>query len=77
MAGAAGLRSLVATIVDGVTSTGVETLRDVLLACLPLVLHAEVYATAALAGAAAMPATSELNLGSRPTPRDPGPASAA
>ncbi len=45
---------LVAVLLGGITGVGGGTIRDVLLAKVPNVLHADVYATAALAGSAAM-----------------------
>ena len=51
---ARGLNGLTATLLGGLTGVGGGALRDVLLARLPLVLHADLYATAALAGAAAL-----------------------
>jgi Glycine transporter len=38
----------------GITGVGGGTIRDVLIARIPLVLHSDVYAVAALAGAATM-----------------------
>ncbi len=51
---AAGLHPLIAIAMGGVTGAGGGALRDVLLARIPVVLHADVYATAAIAGAAVM-----------------------
>lgn len=45
---------LVAVMLGGITGVGGGTIRDVLLARIPNVLHADVYATAALAGSATM-----------------------
>jgi uncharacterized membrane protein YeiH len=45
---------LVAILLGGITGVGGGTIRDVLLAEVPRVLHADVYATAALAGSAIM-----------------------
>jgi uncharacterized membrane protein YeiH len=45
---------LVAVLLGGITGVGGGTIRDVLLARVPNVLHADVYATAALAGAIIM-----------------------
>jgi uncharacterized membrane protein YeiH len=42
----------IAILLGGMTAVGGGTLRDILLARVPLVLRAEVYATAALAGSA-------------------------
>lgn len=49
-----GIHPLVATLMGGVTGVGGGTIRDVLLARIPTVLRSDVYAAAALAGAAAM-----------------------
>jgi uncharacterized membrane protein YeiH len=45
---------LVAVLLGGITGVGGGTIRDVLLSKVPSVLHADVYATAALAGSAIM-----------------------
>jgi len=45
---------LIAILLGGITGVGGGTIRDVLLARIPTVLRADVYATAALAGAATM-----------------------
>jgi uncharacterized membrane protein YeiH len=45
---------LIAILLGGVTGVGGGTIRDVLLAKIPMVLRADVYATAALAGATTM-----------------------
>lgn len=45
---------LVAILLGGITGVGGGTIRDVLLAKVPNVLHADVYATAALIGSAVM-----------------------
>jgi uncharacterized membrane protein YeiH len=45
---------LIAILLGGITGVGGGTIRDVLLARVPTVLQADVYATAALAGAATM-----------------------
>jgi uncharacterized membrane protein YeiH len=47
------IHPLLATLMGGITGVGGGTIRDVLLACIPSVLRADVYAAAALAGAAA------------------------
>jgi uncharacterized membrane protein YeiH len=47
------IHPLLAMLMGGVTGVGGGTIRDVLLARIPTVLHADIYATAALAGAAA------------------------
>jgi len=49
-----GIHPLLATLMGGVTGVGGGTIRDVLLARIPSVLHSDVYAVAALAGAASM-----------------------
>ena len=46
------IHPFIATLLGGMTAVGGGTLRDILLARVPLVLRAEVYATAALAGSA-------------------------
>jgi uncharacterized membrane protein YeiH len=45
---------LVAVMLGGITGVGGGTIRDVLLARIPNILHTDVYATAALAGSATM-----------------------
>lgn len=45
---------LIAVLLGGITAVGGGTIRDVLLAKVPTVLRADVYATAALAGAATL-----------------------
>ncbi len=45
---------LVAVLLGGITAVGGGTIRDMLLATIPTVLRADVYATAALAGSATM-----------------------
>jgi uncharacterized membrane protein YeiH len=49
-----GVHPLIAMLMGGVTGVGGGTIRDVLLAQVPRVLRVEVYATAALFGAAVM-----------------------
>jgi uncharacterized membrane protein YeiH len=49
-----GIHPFIAVLMGGVTGVGGGTLRDVLLARIPSVLRADVYATAALAGAAVL-----------------------
>src|ERR1700679_3236084 len=49
-----GISPFVAVLMGGITGVGGGTIRDVLLARVPTVLNADVYATAALAGAAVM-----------------------
>jgi len=46
------IHPFVAILMGGITGVGGGTIRDILLAQVPTVLHADVYATAALAGAA-------------------------
>lgn len=46
-----GIHPLLAILMGGVTGVGGGTIRDVLLARIPTVLHSDVYATAALVGA--------------------------
>jgi uncharacterized membrane protein YeiH len=46
-----GIRPFVAMLMGTVTGVGGGVIRDVLLARVPLVLHADIYATAAFAGA--------------------------
>ncbi|HTZ90260.1 MAG TPA: trimeric intracellular cation channel family protein [Alloacidobacterium sp.] len=48
------IHPFLATLMGGITGVGGGTIRDVLLARIPSVLHSDVYAAAALAGAAAM-----------------------
>ncbi|QNI31269.1 TRIC cation channel family protein [Alloacidobacterium dinghuense] len=48
------IHPFLATLMGGITGVGGGTIRDVLLARIPSVLRADVYAAAALAGAAAM-----------------------
>jgi uncharacterized membrane protein YeiH len=47
-----GIHPLIAILMGGITGVGGGTIRDVLLAQVPAVLRADVYAAAALAGAA-------------------------
>jgi uncharacterized membrane protein YeiH len=49
-----GIHPFLATLMGGVTGVGGGTIRNVLLARVPSVLRSDVYAAAALAGAAAM-----------------------
>ena len=49
-----GIHPFIAVLMGGVTGVGGGTIRDVLLARIPTVLRADVYATAALAGAAVL-----------------------
>ena len=53
---------LIAILLGGVTGVGGGTIRDVLLARIPTVLRADVYATAALAGATTMVICRRLKL---------------
>src|ERR1700734_794817 len=48
-----GIHPFIAVLMGGVTGVGGGTIRDIFLARIPTVLRADVYATAALAGAAA------------------------
>jgi uncharacterized membrane protein YeiH len=52
----------IAILLGGMTAVGGGTLRDILLARVPLVLRAEVYATAALAGSALLVISRKLRL---------------
>lgn len=54
--------SLIAILLGGITAVGGGTIRDVLLAQIPTVLRADVYATAALAGSATMVICRKLRL---------------
>jgi uncharacterized membrane protein YeiH len=49
-----GIHPFIAVLMGGVTGVGGGTIREVLLARIPTVLRADVYATAALAGAAVL-----------------------
>jgi uncharacterized membrane protein YeiH len=57
-----GLSPLIATLLGTVTGVGGGTLRDVLLAQIPVILRVDIYATAALAGSAVMVAGRALGL---------------
>jgi uncharacterized membrane protein YeiH len=59
------LHPLLAVLMGGITGVGGGTVRDVFLAKIPTVLRADVYATAALAGAAVMVVGCKLNLSRR------------
>jgi len=48
------IHPFIAVLMGGITGVGGGTVRDMLLAQVPTVLRADVYATAALAGAAVM-----------------------
>jgi uncharacterized membrane protein YeiH len=55
-----GINPFVAALMGTLTGVGGGTLRDILLARVPIILRADVYATAAFAGAAAMIAARKL-----------------
>ncbi len=57
-----GINPLAAALMGTLTGVGGGTLRDMLLARIPIILRADVYATAALVGAAAMIAARKLGL---------------
>ena len=57
-----GIHPFLAILMGGITGVGGGTVRDVLLAQVPTVLRADVYATAALAGAAVVVAGRGLKL---------------
>jgi uncharacterized membrane protein YeiH len=57
-----GIHPFIAVLMGGVTGVGGGTVRDVLLAQVPTVLRADVYASAALAGAAVTVIGLRLNL---------------
>jgi uncharacterized membrane protein YeiH len=57
-----GINPFVATLMGTLTGVGGGTLRDILLARVPIILRADVYATAAFAGAAAMIVARKLGL---------------
>jgi uncharacterized membrane protein YeiH len=56
------IHPLMAIVMGGITGVGGGTLRDLLLAQVPTVLRADVYATAALLGAAILVVGLQLNL---------------
>jgi uncharacterized membrane protein YeiH len=56
------IHPVMAVVMGGITGVGGGTLRDLLLAEVPTVLRADVYATAALLGAAILVAGLKLNL---------------
>ncbi len=60
-----GIPPFIAALLGAITAVGGGTLRDVLLARIPLVLRADFYATAALCGALAVVAGQKLGLRSR------------
>jgi uncharacterized membrane protein YeiH len=55
------MHPFIAVLMGGITGVGGGTIRDVLLTQVPTVLRADVYATAALAGAAVMVVGLRLN----------------
>ena len=57
-----GIRPFLAVLMGGITGVGGGTVRDILLARVPLVLRSDIYAVAALAGAAVMVAGLGLKL---------------
>lgn len=57
-----GIHPFLAILMGGITGVGGGTIRDVLLAQVPTVLRADVYATAALAGAAVVVAGRNIRL---------------
>jgi len=57
-----GINPFIAVLMGGITGVGGGTIRDVLLAQIPAVLKADVYATAALAGAAVVVIGMKLKL---------------
>lgn len=57
-----GINPFIAVLMGGITGVGGGTIRDVLLAQIPTVLRADVYATAALAGAAVVVVGLKLKL---------------
>jgi uncharacterized membrane protein YeiH len=57
-----GIHPFIAILMGGITGVGGGTIRDVLLAQVPTVLRADVYATAALAGAAVVVAGRTMKL---------------
>lgn len=59
-----GINPFISTLMGTMTGVGGGTVRDVLLAHIPTVLRADVYATAALAGSAVMLVTRRLGLSS-------------
>jgi uncharacterized membrane protein YeiH len=60
-----GIHPFIAVLMGGVTGVGGGTIRDVLLARIPTVLRADVYATAALAGAAVLVLGLSLKMNSK------------
>jgi uncharacterized membrane protein YeiH len=62
---ALGINPLAAVLLGGVTGVGGGVLRDILLNTIPGVLRADIYATAALAGALVLVASQRFGLSSR------------
>lgn len=60
-----GIHPFLAVLMGGITGVGGGTIRDILLARIPLVLRADVYAVAALAGAAVMIVCLKLKVSSK------------
>jgi len=60
-----GIHPFIAVLMGGVTGVGGGTVRDILLARVPNVLRSDIYATAALAGAAVLVIGLEFNLNSK------------
>ena len=56
-----GIHPFVAILMGAITGAGGGTMRDMLLAQVPTVLHKEIYATAALLGSTIMVATLKLS----------------
>jgi uncharacterized membrane protein YeiH len=54
------MHPFIAVLLGAVTAVGGGTVRDILLAQIPNVLRSDIYATAALAGAAVMVAATKL-----------------
>lgn len=63
MAAAAGVQSLIVVLMGTITGVAGGILRDVLCAEVPLILRREIYATAAIAGAALYVALEEIGVG--------------
>lgn len=57
-----GIHPFLAVLMGGITGVGGGTVRDILLARVPTVLRSDIYAVAALAGAAVMVAGARLQL---------------
>lgn len=57
-----GLHPFMAILMGGITGVGGGTVRDILLSRVPAILRVDIYATAALAGAAVMLAAQKLGL---------------